>query len=53
MERVLARILTIEMKAKTGITFHDRVADRPDNWRLAFKSEADKEFTNGMISISK
>ena len=55
MERVLARILTIEMSGRTfpNVTFHDRVEDRDPKWAEKYPVAAKESYTNGMLSVSK
>lgn len=57
LEKVLARIVTIELKNNTGvansanITFHDKVEDRPEMLKLNFPKAMKENYTNGMVSM--
>jgi len=59
LEKVLARIVTIELKNNAGvansagITFHDKVEDRPENLKFKFPKAMKESYTNGMVSMSK
>lgn len=57
LEKVLARIVTIELKNNAGvansagITFHDKVEDRPENLKFKFPKAMKESYTNGMVSM--
>jgi hypothetical protein len=52
-ERVLAKILCVQMKNPPLITYHEKVEDRPTNLSKDFPNHKDEDYTSGMISISK
>jgi len=57
LEKVLARIVTIELKNNNGvqnsagISFHDKVDDRPGFLTTKFPHAAKESYSNGMVSM--